>query len=109
MDGDDETPMRPKHIKLYSNKPHNLGFDEAEDTAATQEFELEDSDWNENGTANIGLRFVKFQNINSLVIFVVTGDGESEKVRLDRIRLIGETGEKRDMGKLEKIGDEAGE
>jgi PITH domain-containing protein len=100
--------MRPRHIKLYSNKPHNLGFDEAEDTAATQEFELTESDWNANGTANIGLRFVKFQNINSLVLFVVTGDGDSEKVRLDRIRLIGETGEKRDQGKLEKIGDDHG-
>jgi hypothetical protein len=101
--------MRPKHIKLYSNKPHNLGFDEAEDTAATQEFELEESDWNDQGTADIRLRFVKFQNINSVVIFIVSGDGGSEKVRIDRIRLIGETGEKREMGKLEKIGDEAGE
>ena len=100
--------MRPKLIRLYSNKPHNLGFDEAEDTAATQEFELSEGDWNAHGTANIGLRFVKFQNINSLVLFVVSGDGQSEKVRIDRIRLIGETGEKRDQGKLEKIGDEAG-
>src|SRR4051794_9234799 len=101
--------MRPKHIKLYSNKPHNLGFDEADDTAATQEFELSESDWNATGTANISLRFVKFQNINSLVMFVVTGDGDSEKVRIDRIRLVGETGEKREMGKLEKVGDEPGE
>jgi len=96
--------MRPKLIRLYSNKPHNLGFDEAEDTAATQEFELTEADWNDKGTASISLRFVKFQNINSLVMFVVSGDGESEKVRLDRIRLIGETGEKREMGKLEKVG-----
>ncbi len=103
--------MRPKRIKLYSNKAHNLGFDEAEDTAATQEFEPLEGDWNANGTANIALRFVKFQNINSLVIFVESGDGngDSEKVRLDRVRLVGESGEKREMGKLEKIGDELGE
>lgn len=101
--------MRPRTIKLYSNKPHNLGFDEAEDTAATQEIELSEGDWNASGTANIGLRFVKFQNITSLVIFVVDGDGDGDKVRLDRIRLIGESGEKREMGKLEKIGDEPGE
>ena len=103
--------MRPKTIKLFTNKPHNLGFDEAEDTSATQTFELSDKDWNALGTANIPLRYVKFQNINSLVLFVVDGDGssDSEKVRLDRIRLIGEAGEKREMGKLEKIGDEPGE
>ncbi|KAH8891876.1 DUF1000-domain-containing protein [Thozetella sp. PMI_491] len=108
---DDEAPMRPRTVKLFTNKPHNLGFEEAEDLTATQVVELSESDWNAEGTANIGLRFVKFQNINSLVLFVVDGDGsnDSEKVRLDRIRLIGEAGEKREMGKLEKIGDEPGE
>ena len=103
--------MRPRTIKLFTNKPHNLGFEEAEDLNATRVIELTDSDWNENGTANISLRFVKFQNINTLILFVVDGDGsnDSEKVRLDRVRLIGEAGEKREMGKLEKIGDEPGE
>jgi hypothetical protein len=101
--------MRPRTIKLFTNKPHNMGFDEAEDLSATQEIEISESDWNDQGTANIPLRFVKFQNITSLVIFVVNGDGDGEKTRLDRVRLIGEAGEKREMGKLEKIGDEAGE
>jgi hypothetical protein len=101
--------MRPRTIKLYTNQAHNLGFDEADDTAATQEVELKKSHWNDNGTANIELRFVRFQNVTSLVIFVVDGDGDGDKVRLDRIRLIGESGDKREMGKLEKIGDEPGE
>ncbi|VBB72296.1 Putative thioredoxin-like protein [Podospora comata] len=105
-DDDDEAPMRPKTIKLFTNKSHNLGFDEAEDMSATQVIELSEKDWNPDGTANISLRYVKFQNINSLVLFVVDGDGDSEKVRLDRVRLVGEAGEKREMGKLEKIGDE---
>ncbi|AEO53842.1 hypothetical protein MYCTH_2075498 [Thermothelomyces thermophilus ATCC 42464] len=108
-DDDAEVPLRPRRIKLFTNKPHNLGFDEAEDLSATQEFELSEQDWNAEGTANIPLRFVKFQNITSLVLFVVDGDGDGEKTRLDRVRLIGETGEKREMGKLEKIGDEPGE
>ncbi len=108
-DEEEEAPMRPRTIKLFTNKPHNLGFDEAEDLSATQEIQLSETDWNADGTANIGLRFVKFQNITSLVLFVVDGDGDGEKVRLDRLRLIGESGEKREMGKLEKIGDEPGE
>ncbi|KAI1498737.1 PITH domain-containing protein [Biscogniauxia marginata] len=106
---DEDVPMRPKTIKLFTNRPHNLGFDEAEDIDPTQTIEIDEDDWNSNGTANISLRFVRFQNITSLVIFVVDGDGDSEKVRLDRVRLIGESGEKREMGKLEKIGDEVGE
>ncbi|KAI0482279.1 PITH domain-containing protein [Xylariaceae sp. FL0804] len=113
---DDEPPRRPLTIKLFTNRAHNLGFDEAEDTDPAQTIEIgkeRGTEWNADGTANINLRFVRFQNISSLVLFIVDGDGDddvnSDKVRLDRIRLIGESGEKREMGKLEKIGDEAGE
>ncbi|KAK4546063.1 hypothetical protein LTR36_002200 [Oleoguttula mirabilis] len=107
---DDGTPMRPKTLKLYTNRSHILGFDEADDVPATQEVAIQPSDWDsKTGTAKVELRFVKFQNISSLVVFVVDGDGDGEKVRVDRVRLVGETGEKRAMGKLEKIGDEQGE
>ncbi|KAF3762619.1 DUF1000-domain-containing protein [Cryphonectria parasitica EP155] len=105
---EDEEVMRPKVLKLFTNRPHNLGFDDAESETPTQLIELTESDWNADSTANIPLRFVKFQNINSLVIFVESGEGEGEKTRIDRIRVIGETGEKRDMGKLEKIGEDSG-
>ena len=105
--GDEDSPMRPKTIQIYSNRAHVLGFDEAEDLPATQSITVRPEDWDEKtGTAKIELRFVKFQQVTSLVVFVVDGDGNSEKVRIDRLRIIGETGEKRD-GKIEKIGDEA--
>ena len=105
---DDETPMRPKTIKLYSNRANILGFDEAEDIPATQEITLQPQDWDEKtGTARIELRFVKFQNVSSLVVFVIDGEGDGEKVRIDRLRVVGETGEKREPGKLEKIDHDA--
>lgn len=105
---DDETPVRPKTIHVWTNRQHNLGFEEAEDIPSTQTIELKESDWDkETGTAKLELRFVKFQNVYSLVLFVQDGEGHSEKTRIDRIRFIGETGEKRDMGKLEKIGDDS--
>lgn len=108
--GDDSETVRPKTIQLYTNRSHVLGFDEAEDTPAVQTIELSASDWDaKTHTAKLELRFVKFQNISSVVLFVVDGDGDGEKTRIDRIRLFGETGEKRAMGKLEKIGDEQGE
>ena len=109
-EGEDEVPMRPKTIQVYSNRAHVLGFEEAEDIPATQKVLLGPRDWDQKtGTAKIELRFVKFQNVTSLVIFIVDGDGSGEKVRVDRLRIIGETGEKRELGKLEKIGDEQGE
>lgn len=101
--------MRPQTIHIYTNRPHILGFEEAEDIPATQSITLSAKDWDATGTADIPLRFVKFQNVSSLVLFIVDGDGSGERVRVDRIRIIGETGEKRELGKLEKIGDEQGE
>ena len=106
-DVDDETPMRPKTLKLFINKPNIVGFDE--DVEPVQEIVLSESDW-QGATATVALRYVKFQKVSTLCVFVVDGDREGgERTRIDRIRIVGESGEKRDMGKLEKIGDEAGE
>src|SRR5436305_14834511 len=95
--------MRPRTIHIYTNRPHILGFEEAEDITPTQTIVLSSKDWDASGTASIALRFVKFQNVTSLVLFVVDGDGDEERVRLDRIRLVGETGEKRDQEKRKRI------
>lgn len=106
----EDAPMRPKTIQVYSNRAHVLGFDEAEDIPATHSVTLRPQDWDpKTGTTKVELRFVKFQNVTSLVIFVVDGEGEGERVRVDRLRVVGETGEKRDMGKLEKVGEGGGE
>ena len=103
---DEGAPLRPKTLRIFSNRAHVLGFDEAEDLPATQTIILSPQNWDEKtGTAKVELRFVKFQNVTSLVVFVVDGEGSGEKVRLDRLRVVGETGEKRDPGKLEKVGE----
>jgi hypothetical protein len=104
---EDDATLRPKTLKIYKNRAQILGFDEADDSPATQEVELSTHDWDtKTGTAKVDLRFVNFQNVTSLVIFVVDGDGKGDETRLDRIRIIGETGEKRDPGKLEKVGED---
>ena len=106
-DETDDLTLRPKTIKIYKNRAQILGFDEADDSPATQEIELSSHDWDtKSGTAKVDLRFVNFQNVTSLVIFVVDGDGDGDETKLDRIRIVGETGEKRDPGKLEKVGED---
>ena len=100
---DDENPSRPKVLKIFTNKPQILSFDDADSMQATQDVTLEEKDWDpKTNTAKIELRFVKFQNVHSLVLFVAESEGDNEKVRIDRVRVIGGTGEKRD-GKIEKI------
>ncbi|EDN10635.1 thioredoxin [Histoplasma capsulatum] len=109
-ESDDDVPMRPKTLKLYANRAHIIGFEDADEDSPTQEIELLPQDWDEETkTATVELRFVKFQRIMSLVVYFVDGDGDRERIRVDRLRLFGEAGEKRELGKLEKIGDEPGE
>ncbi|KAG8675193.1 hypothetical protein FPOAC1_001170 [Fusarium poae] len=79
---------------------------EADDTEPTQAIEIGPEDWNADGTVNLSLRYVKFQKTSSLVIYVQQGEGDGETVRLDRVRLIGEAGAKREMGKLQKVGED---
>lgn len=93
-------------IHLYINRPQNMDFGEADGTDPTQAITLTDADWNEEGTANVPLRFVKFQKTTTLIVYVQKGDGEAETVRLDRLKLIGDAGAKREMGKLQKVGED---
>jgi hypothetical protein len=97
---------RPVELKLFINRTSNLDFGEAEDTEPTQAITLEPEHWNSDSTASVSLRFVKFQKTNTLTIFVQQGNGEADAVRIDRIKLIGEAGAKRDMGKLQKLDDD---
>ena len=55
----------PKTIKIYTNR-QTLGFDDADSVKETQTIELEPKDFEEDAVIN--LRFVKFQNISSLVV-----------------------------------------
>ncbi|KAM0437705.1 hypothetical protein ACHAPT_002070 [Fusarium lateritium] len=103
---DEDAPMRPGIIHLYINRPHNLDFSEADDTEPTQIIDIPAEDWNADGTVNVGLRFVKFTKTSTLIIYVQQGEGDGETVRLDRVKLIGEAGTKREMGKLQKVGED---
>lgn len=98
--------MRPRAIKLFNGPTNTLPFDT--DMTATQEIEIPEGKWNEEGTADIQLQSVRFKDVTSLVIFV-NPEGEEGTVRIDRLKFIGEVGEKLEMGKLEKFGDEPGE
>ncbi|QPG99905.1 hypothetical protein C2857_002905 [Epichloe festucae Fl1] len=104
-EGQDEI-SRPEVVHLYINRPQNMDFSEADDTEPTQVITLQPGDWNPQGTASINLRFVKFQKTTTLILYVQKGTDGADAVRLDRIRFIGDAGTKREMGKLQKIGNE---
>lgn len=79
----------PKNIKLFINKP-SLGFEDVEDAEepqASQVLELSE-DVVKDGN-RIPLRFVRFQNVNSLHIFVASNQGDEEETRIDTLDIFG--------------------
>jgi len=80
--------QRPKHIKLLVNRP-SLGFEDVEDASepeAAQILELSNEDVKEGN--RIVLRFVRFQAVNSLHIFVQSNHGDDES-RIDVLDVFG--------------------
>ncbi|KZP29991.1 DUF1000-domain-containing protein [Athelia psychrophila] len=79
----------PQTIKLFTNRPV-LGFEDVEDASepeAAQIIDLSSDDVKEGKP--ITLRFVRFQAVNSLHIFVQSNHGEEEESRIDAIDVLG--------------------
>jgi len=79
----------PKLIKLLVNRVA-IGFEDVEDAEepeAAQVLELSEGTVKEG--QSIDLRFVRFQSVNSLHIFVSSNQGGEEATRIDAIDILG--------------------
>ncbi|KAG0204496.1 Thioredoxin-like protein 1 [Mortierella sp. GBA30] len=90
----------PKTIKLYVNKL-TLGFDEAESVQETQTIVFTENDYEGNGLTP--LRFVKFQNVTSVILFVVDNLGDEETTQIQQLLFIGSSLDGTDMSALKKV------
>lgn len=98
-DGDDL--QKPTSVKVWANTTGTISFDDAAaGTGALHESEIPAPD--ANGWSEIKLRYVRFQNVGSLLLFL-DGEDEDESTALQRIVLVGSKGDSRDQGKLEKL------
>ncbi|KAI9311029.1 PITH domain-containing protein [Dichotomocladium elegans] len=93
----------PKTVKIYVNR-QNLGFDEADSVQETQTIVLEPKDFEQDNVVN--LRFVKFQNVTNLVLFIVDNQEDEETTQLQQLILIGSPIEATNMNNLKKSEDE---
>jgi thioredoxin len=91
----------PKSIKLYVNRP-TLGFDEVDSVEPTQTLDLTEEDYADDKL--IPLRFVKWQSVSSVVIFIGSNLGEEETTQLRQLIFVGQTVETTKMDDLKKIG-----
>lgn len=77
----------PKNIKLFVNRGH-MGFDETESVECTQALELSQEDYKE--TAVSALRFVKFQAVTRLILFVEDNLGGADETVIQQLVLYGQ-------------------
>ncbi|RCH85605.1 Thioredoxin-like protein 1 [Rhizopus stolonifer] len=93
------TANAPKTIKLYTNR-QALGFDDADSTSETQTIELSPKDFEEDAVVN--LRFVKYQNVTHITLFVVDNQEEEETTMIQQLIFIGTPVEATNMNDLNK-------
>jgi hypothetical protein len=90
----------PRTVKIYANRL-NIGFDETDSIEATQSLELSKTIYEEN--AIIPLRFVKFQNITNIALFVQDNLGDEETTIIKGLHFIGSPVETTNIEQLKKM------
>nr|GEV67801.1 hypothetical protein [Tanacetum cinerariifolium] len=91
----------PQTVKLYTNKEH-MGFSNVSDYPPSDTLALTPE--NLKGKPVI-LKYVKFQNVRSLTIFIEDNQSGSDMTKVQKIILQGMTVETTDMKGLKKIED----
>jgi len=97
----------PKNIKVFINQPRALDFDQAESMEPVQAFDLKPEDIESNGI--IPLRFVKYQNVQSLTIFVKDNQGGEETTQIDNLYIFGSPIGTTNMSDFKRVAGKKGE
>lgn len=98
----------PKTLKLFQNQPSSLDFDKAESAEPVQLVELKPEDATEDAKP-VQLKYVKFQNVNSLTIFVKDNQTGKDTTRITQLTLIGSPVAATNMNEFKRIGGKQGE
>lgn len=95
----------PNTVKLWPNLQSILSFDEAADSNAPhqEKIDLDKDEINDGGKwIEAKVKFVRFQNVQSLNIFV-EGDDDDYHTIVDKIVIVGISGESKDQGKIQSL------
>lgn len=98
----------PKTLKLFLNQPSSVDFDKAESAEPIQQIELKADDLTEDAKP-VQLKYVKFQNVNSLTIFVRDNQTGKDTTRINQLLLIGSPVAATNMNEFKRIGGKQGE
>ncbi|XP_057674980.1 thioredoxin-like protein 1 isoform X1 [Corythoichthys intestinalis] len=97
----------PKVVKIFINLPRSMGFDDAERNEATQTLELAEEDYKDDGI--IPLRYVKFQNVQSVTLFIKSNQGDEETTKINYLTFIGNPVQATNMNDFKRVVGKKGE
>ncbi|KAL8572353.1 hypothetical protein ACOMHN_023122 [Nucella lapillus] len=97
----------PKTIKVFINQPTTLDFDRADGMEPVQQLELTAEDMREG--AIIPLKFVKFQNVQNVTVFVRDNQSGAETTQIDYIGFLGSPVSTTNMGDFKRVAGKKGE
>lgn len=94
----------PKQVKIFANRS-GLSFEDAEGANAEHELELTP----ETLGTRVELKFVKFQSVDSVTVFVGSNQGDEESSALSRLSFWGCEIASMQMGDFKRVAGEKGE
>jgi thioredoxin len=97
----------PKDVKIFINQTRTIDFDTAESSMSVQTLELKQDDIKPNTVTK--LRFVKFQNVQSITLFFVNNQSSSETTVVNYIKFIGAPLATTNMQDFKRVSGQAGE
>jgi len=97
----------PKNVKFYINQTTPPDFESCIDTPGVQELELTEDDLKE-GNLN-ALKFVKFQNVLSLTIFVQDNQQDQNTTRINYLAIYGKPVATTNMNEFKRVAGKKGE
>jgi len=93
-------------MKLFINQPITIDFETATCNLATQELELQPDELD---GKIVNLKYVKFQNVYNLQIFVVNNQTGEEVTRIDSLDIIGMPTTITSLDNFQRISGKSGE
>lgn len=101
IEGKGDIDTLPDSVKIFQGKEH-MGFGEGDDPA-TQEEQLNAEALTEKDGQTLLLKFVKFQNVQTLQLLFPSAESGRDRTFIKRIQLFGEPAQKMDMKDFKPI------
>jgi len=98
--------LGPKEIRLFINQPRTIDFDQADSMNCVQDLVLSQKDLEGNP---VSLRYVKFQNVQNIQIFVKNNQSGAETTQIDYLGFIGSPLQTTKMDDFKRVAGKKGE